>query len=243
MEIIAHRGASHDAPENTLAAMRLAWEQGADAIECDVHLTRDGELAVMHDDDTERTAGERHVVADATLAELRQCDVGRWKDPKFSGEKIPTLDEVLALVPPGKRAFIEIKGGPAAVDPLLRTFARSGLAPQQLVVISFDFETVRIAKARLPAAPACWIIECDSDAGRLPAQEILARVRAARLDGLDLESTWPIDSVFVQQTRRAGIKLYVWTLDDPARARDLIAVGIDGIATNRPGWLRVQLAT
>jgi glycerophosphoryl diester phosphodiesterase len=242
MEIIAHRGASHDAPENTLAAMRLAWEQGADAIECDVHLTRDGELAVIHDDDTERTAGERVVVADATLAQLRRLEVGRWKDPKYSGEKIPTLDEVLALVPPTKRAFIELKGTPAAVEPLVRSFTRSRLAPTQLVVISFDFETVRAAKSRLPKVPACWILERESEPGRLPTAEILARAASARLDGLDLESTWQIEPSFVQQTGRAGIKLYVWTLDDPARARELIAAGIDGIATNRPGWLRPRLA-
>src|SRR5262249_38764427 len=99
MEIIAHRGASHDAPENTLAAMRLAWAQGADAIECDVHLARDGELVVVHDPDARRTTGVALEVARASVAELQQLDAGRWKDARFAGEKIPTLDEVLALVP------------------------------------------------------------------------------------------------------------------------------------------------
>src|SRR5687767_10257607 len=87
MQFIAHRGASHDAPENTLAAVRLAWAQHADAVEVDVHLTRDGRLAVIHDPDTQRTAGVARVVAQSTLAELQLLDVGRWKASRFAGEK------------------------------------------------------------------------------------------------------------------------------------------------------------
>ncbi len=242
MEIIAHRGASHDAPENTLAAMRLAWAQGADAIECDVHLAGDGELVVIHDADTRRTTGVALEVARASVTELQRLDAGRWKDMRFAGEKIPTLDAVLALVPEGRRVFVEIKGGPETIDALQRSLASSGLAREQIMVISFDLEAVRAVKIRLRGIAACWIVERASDAGRLPTEEILARVRDAKLDGLDLEETWPIDPGFVQQIRRAGIKLYVWTLDDPARARDLIAAGIDGITTNRPGWLRDRLA-
>jgi glycerophosphoryl diester phosphodiesterase len=243
MEIIAHRGASHDAPENTLAAVRLAWAQQADAVECDVHLTRDGQLAVIHDPDTRRTTGRAALVRDATLAELQALDAGAWKEAKFAGEKIPSLDAWLALVPAGKRVFVEVKGGPEAIDALAGSLARSGLAPAQLVIISFDFATVRAAKLRCGEIAACWIVERDSVAGRLPLAELVARVRAAGLDGLDLEVTFPIEAGFVQQVRAAGIKLYVWTVDDPSLARDLIAAGVDGLTTNRPGWLRERLAT
>src|SRR5689334_354029 len=107
--VVAHRGASHEAPENTLAAFRLAWEQGADAIEGDFYLTRDREIVCIHDDNTKRTSGEDLSVAASTLAQLRRLDVGRWKDPKWKGERIPTLTEVLATIPAGKRIFIEIK--------------------------------------------------------------------------------------------------------------------------------------
>jgi glycerophosphoryl diester phosphodiesterase len=242
MEIIAHRGASHDAPENTLAAMHLAWAQQADAVECDVHLTRDGYLIVIHDGDTERTTGRPMRVSDSTAAALRQLDAGAWKDAKFSGEKIPRLDEVLSLVPAEKRVFVEIKDGPEVVETLERAFRRSGLSSHQIVVISFNFAAVSAAKKRLKEISCCWIVERDSEAGRQPLDDLIARARRAGLDGLDLEATFPIDAGFVQQMRAAGIKLYVWTLDDPSRTRELIDAGVDGITTNRPGWLREQLA-
>src|SRR4051794_3938882 len=100
VEVIAHRGASHDAPENTLAAIKLAWQQEADAAEFDLHLSRDGKLVVIHDADTRRVAGVDKRVAEQTLAELRRLDVGAWKGPRFAGERIATLEEVLATVPP-----------------------------------------------------------------------------------------------------------------------------------------------
>jgi glycerophosphoryl diester phosphodiesterase len=109
--IIAHRGASHDAPENTLASFKLAWEQKADGIEGDFYLTKDGKIVCIHDKTTKRTSGQKVEldVAASTLAELRKVDVGAWKDPKYAGEKMPTLEEVLAIVPAGKVFFIEIK--------------------------------------------------------------------------------------------------------------------------------------
>ncbi len=109
MKIIAHRGASFDAPENTLAAIRLAWQQQADAVEIDVHLSRDRHLVAIHDFNTRKTTGRNRPVARQTLAQLRTLDAGQWKHPRWRGEKIPTLEEVLATVPPGKRLFIEIK--------------------------------------------------------------------------------------------------------------------------------------
>ncbi|MDP6721144.1 MAG: glycerophosphodiester phosphodiesterase family protein, partial [Pirellulaceae bacterium] len=93
--IVAHRGASYDAPENTLAAFRLAWRQGADGIEGDFYLTKDGQIVCIHDADTKRTAGVSRQVAKSTLAELRELDVGRWKDEEFAGERMPTLQQVL----------------------------------------------------------------------------------------------------------------------------------------------------
>src|SRR6266446_92874 len=102
MKIIAHRGASHDAPENTLAAVNLAWQQGADAVEIDVHLSSDGEIVVIHDDNTRKTAGLRKKVSAQTLAELKALDVGRWKHSKWAGESIATFAEVLENVPADK---------------------------------------------------------------------------------------------------------------------------------------------
>src|SRR5690242_8830167 len=95
LDLVGHRGASHDAPENTVASFREAWRQGADAAELDVHLTKDGRLVVIHDGDAKRTTGSPLKVREATLAELRRLDAGAWKGARYAGEKLPTLAEML----------------------------------------------------------------------------------------------------------------------------------------------------
>ena len=112
IKIIAHRGASHLAPENTLASVELAWRLGADAVEVDVRLTRDGRIVAIHDPTTDRTAGIHLEVAATHSSHLRRLDVGRYKHPRFAGERIPYLEEVLQTVPPGRQLFVEIKCGP-----------------------------------------------------------------------------------------------------------------------------------
>lgn len=239
--IIAHRGASHDAPENTLAAARLGWEQGADALECDVHLARDGRLMVIHDADTKRTGGRRRAVATSTSDELQEIDVGAWKDARYAGEKIPTLDRLLAAVPPGKRIFIEVKEGPEAVPELVRCLARCTLQPAQVAVIAFDYNVVRAAKKALARCEVCWLLERQpADAGTT-LDDAIAACCTDELDGLDIDARWPLDAHVVNRVHDAGLKLYTWTVDHPGLAQILATAGIDGITTNRPGWLRAQL--
>src|SRR5688500_10497757 len=125
VEIIAHRGASSDAPENTLSAMKLAWEQNADAIELDLWLSKDGRLVVFHDADAKRIAGVPRKVADLTWAEVQQLDAGAWKSPRFTGERVPNLESILATVPKGGRAVLEIKCGPEIVPELKRVLDAS----------------------------------------------------------------------------------------------------------------------
>lgn len=104
MLLIGHRGASHEAPENTLTAFELAWEEGADGIEADFRLTRDGQIVCMHDENTRRTTGISLTVADSLLDDLRRLDVGRWRGLAWAGTRIPTLSEVLAILPAGKKS-------------------------------------------------------------------------------------------------------------------------------------------
>lgn len=247
MQIIAHRGASHDAPENTLAAVRLAWEQGADAVEVDVRMTRDGRLAVIHDADTRRVAGSRRVIANATLAELQVVDVGAWKGESFAGERIPSLDEVLALVPADRRIFVELKGGADLVPELGRCLAAARARPvaplsaAQVTVITFDLRGAVAAKRALPGHEVCWLAESGWKAPFPTLRAIEEAARVAGLDGIDIESGWPLDPVLVGRIRRDGLKLYVWTVDAAGSARRLAALGIDGVTTNRPGWLREQI--
>ena len=245
VEIIAHRGASHDAPENTLAAFNLAWKQKADAVELDIWLTKDGKIVCLHDGNTKRIAGRDNKVADQTLAELHVLDAGKWKSRQWVGEKIPTLDEALATIPDGQRLFIEIKCGPEVLTELERVIKESGKKPQQLAIIAFSFTVASLAKARFPAIEVSWLYDWkkDKDTGeKFTPDQLITKTRAAELDGLDVRFKGPIDAAFVRKVRSAGLKLYVWTVDKPATAKQLAATGVDGITTNRPEWLRQKLA-
>jgi glycerophosphoryl diester phosphodiesterase len=240
-EIIAHRGASYDAPENTLASVQLAWQQNADAVEIDVQFSKDGHIVVIHDEDTRKTAGVRRKVADQTLAELKALDVGSWKDRKWTGNRIPTLPEVFSVIPSGKRLFVEIKCGPDCIPKFVRDFQRSGLKRDQLIPIGFSLETLRQLKTALPELKVCWIAEFKRTwrgSWSPTADKLIAGTKAAGLDGLDLSHRGPVDEVFTGKVHAAGLKLYIWTVDSPAAARGLVASGVDGITTNRPAWLR-----
>lgn len=243
VEIIAHRGASYDAPENTVAAIKLAWEQKADGSEFDVYLTKDGRIAVIHDATTKRTAGADHKIAESTLPELRKLDVGTWKNPKFAGEKIPTLDEMLATVPAGKAAYIEVKCGPEIVPELTRVLKTTTLQPAQLPVISFNAAVIAAVKKARPDIPAYWLVSLDRKGVKPPtAAELIAKAKELHADGLDLSATATLDAAFADEVKRAGLKLYVWTVNDPVVAKRMVQLGVNGITTDRPAWLREHLA-
>lgn len=237
--ITAHRGASHDAPENTLAALRLGFAQGADAGECDVRLTADGHAILLHDADTRRVAGRGRTLSAAreTLAALQALDVGKWKGAEWSGEKIPTLESACAVVPPGRRLLIEIKCGVEILPAIERAFAIATHPPAAFILMSFELAVVAAAKRRFPAIEVHWIVERD---GRSAAQ-LAAAAREADLDGVNLDRRFPLDAEFVAVLHAAGLKVHVWTVDDAGGARGLVAAGVDSITTNRPGWLREQL--
>lgn len=241
VEIIAHRGASFDAPENTLAAAKLGWEQGADAVEIDIRISADGRLMVMHDATTNRTTGRRGSISRLTAAEAQTRDAGSWKGRHFAGETIPLLEDILSILPERGRLIIEIKTGPETVPLLARVLAESGRALKQFVVIAFD---PGVAAAAKHALPACQVLRLASYEPRKPQGDLGALIRsaqAARLDGINLSRKWPIDPAFVRQVHAAGLSLYIWTVDDPAEAHRLALSGVDGITTNRPGWLREHL--
>lgn len=239
-DIIGHRGASADAPENTLAAINLAWRQGADAVEIDIRRTRDGRAVVIHDETTQRTTGVDLNVAGSTLAQLRELDAGGWRGPQWQGERIPTLAEALATVPAGKRLYVELKSGPAILPEIERVVRASGKAAAQVVFIGFDLATMAELKRRNPAHRVHWIVSPRRlSGGRLPGvDELVRQTRAANLDGLFLRHTFAIDAGFLRKTRAAGLRAYAWTVNDPATAKRFAAAGIDGIVTDRPGPIR-----
>src|SRR5262249_48645273 len=155
--------------------------------EFDVHLTKDGRLVAIHDASTQRTTGTDLKVADSTLADLRQLDAGKWKGEKFAGEKLPTLDEVLAAVPAGKRVFIEIKCGPEAVPEMDRVVKASKLKPEQTCVISFNADVVAAVKEARPDLQALWIVSLHAQGKS--AEDLIARAKDINSDGLNLSAT------------------------------------------------------
>ena len=244
--VVAHRGASHDAPENTLAAFRLAWQQGADGVEGDYYLTADGRVVCIHDADTERVAGEKLLVAESTFARLRKLDVGAWKGLRWRGEKIPSMEEVLATVPAGKKAILELKVGPEIVEPMAKIVAASGLKPEQIVIISFHPETIAACERRLPQWRAHWLTSFkkkEDGPWKPTARQVTATLQQTRADGLgSMAVPEYFNEAFLQQLRLDGLKeFHVWTVDDPEVAREYQRLGAWGITTNRPGWLRQQL--
>lgn len=244
VDIVAHRGASFDAPENTLAAHKLAFEQKADAVETDIWLTKDGKIIVSHDLNTKRTAGRDAKLTDLTFDEARLLDAGKWKDPKFAGEKLPTLEEQLALVPAGKRIFIEIKTGPEIVPALKAVLAKTHLKRSQLVIITFKLASAEAAKKAMPDLPVQWLLSAPSKDPKKPSpdlDEALVSAKAAGLTGLDVNFNFPMDAAAVKKIRAAGLQLHVWTVDDPVVAKRWVELGVDSITTNRPAWLREQL--
>lgn len=265
VEVIAHRGAGQgfvrreSPPENTLPAFRDGWSR-TDACELDVHLTRDGEVLVIHDDTTARTTDRDWVVANRTLAELRTLDAGSWKGKTWAGERLPTLAEVLDLMPDAKRLYVEIKTGPAIMEPLaalLENHPKRG----QVVFISFDTDTIVAAKRSLPACRCYWLWVFENDyangcynmqydegphfktrkrlAKPRDLDELVAFVADSGLDGVDTSFILP-DGLLPRLAARS-LECVVWTVDDPEVAVALAEKGVLRITTDDPDTIRQAL--
>jgi glycerophosphoryl diester phosphodiesterase len=244
--MIAHRGESHDAPENTLASFALAWERNVPAIELDVHLTADGKLIVCHDPDTQRTAGQKLVIKETPLKVLKTLEVGSWKHPQYRGERMPTLDQVLQRMPNEKNAYVEIKVGPEALDELVEVLHRNPRPASEVNIISFNLETCRQAKRMLQDHKVYYLVsqKQSAESGNwLPTtEEMIAHAKDANLDGLDVHFDRPsVTAQIIRQVHEAGLELLVWTIDDPEIARKFIEAGVDGITSNQAHWLSQQL--
>ena len=243
-EIIAHRGASYSAPENTLPAVLLGWESGADAVEIDIHRTLDGRIVAIHDKDTTRVTGREGLVAQMSLAQLQLLDVGAWKGPQWRGTRIPTLGQVLGTVPPGRTLVIEIKCPIGVLPELQRVLDASGKR-HQAMLIAFDFETIAEAKRRMPDLRSYWLYGFSgTEAARYEIagpESLLERIGEAGLDGLDVRHDGPWVEGLSRSLEALGKALYVYTVNDPGQARWLSDIGVTGITTDRPGFLREAL--
>ncbi|MEX1114530.1 MAG: glycerophosphodiester phosphodiesterase [Akkermansiaceae bacterium] len=240
--LVAHRGASHDAPENTLPAFELAWEQGADAIEGDFHLTSDGKIVCIHDFDTQRVSGSQRIVKSSTLEELRALDAGAWLDPKWKDIRMPTFAEVAATVPAGKMFYVEVKCGPEIVPELLRGIEASGLKASQIVIISFNAPVIREMKEKAPQFKACWLSSFAKASPLKPSvDEVLATLREIKADGFSSRADARLTSEYINAIRGAGFEYHCWTVDEPKTARKFLKLGALSITTNRPAFVRAAL--
>lgn len=232
--IIAHRGSSFIAPENTLSAAKLAWEQNADAVECDIYLTKDRKVMVMHDSNTKNTTGEDYKMAETNSAILRTLDAGAKKNAKYKGERIPFLEELISTVPQGKKLVIEIKCG-QEVFPFLKKVVKSSGKKAQLVFIAFDWETIAKAKKLFPKNACYWL---SSSAASV--EQKLPEIRKNKLDGINLNNKIVTQELMVK-AKAAGVDVLSWTVDDPAEAKRLVQLGVSAITTNRPDLIRESL--
>ncbi len=244
--IIGHRGASREAPENTLESFRRAWSDGADGIEADFRLTADGTIVCMHDATTARTTGKDFEIAATTVEELRRLDAGAWKGATWSGAVVPTLDEVLAEIPRGTWFFIELKSGIEILVPLKKALEVSGASPERIRLLSFNAPLIMELGQQLPDWRACLL--CDyryslRDNSWQPSRaEVLDMLTRTGARGLASADRAFLDRNLVEELKKSGTEVHVWTVDRLSNAVRLCGLGVDSIMTNRPGWLRQKLA-
>lgn len=236
--VIAHRGNSSDAPENTLPAFASALQLGVQAIELDFQQTNDGELVVFHDDTLCRTTNATWVwkqaqrkVADVTLAELRQLDAGSWFSPAFLATRIPTLDEALRCIAPRAVPVVERKTGSAAqCVALLESLELLSGA----IVMAFDWQFLADCRARAEALVLVALGEGPLTAERLQAAK---RIGAAAVAWSDAD----LDSPAVGHAQGEQLPLWVWTVDQIPRAQQLLGWGASAVVTNRPAQMLAAL--
>jgi len=226
----AHRGASGHAPENTLAAFRLALEMGAEMCELDVQQTADDRLVVMHDDTLERTTNGAGNLWEMTRAELQRYDAGLWYDKKFSGETLQTLEQVIAFARGKMKLNIEVKihGHERHLPALVVEAIRREKFVGDCVVTSFDWKTVDEIKKLAPELKVGYIFGW---------KEFSPEVFAAPVELLSAHYSL-VDADFIERAHAAAKKVHVWTVNYKWLMRRLRQRGVDGIITNYPDRLR-----
>ncbi len=229
--VIAHRGAAGAAPENTLAAIERALQDGADWVEIDVQESRDGEVVVVHDSDFMKLAGNPLKVWDGTLADIQEIDVGSWFGSTFADQRVPTLREVLTTVRGRAKLVIELKyyGHDIKLEQRVIDVVEAQDMADQVVLMSLKLEGVQKAKALRP----------DWTAG------LLAATAVGDLTRLDVDflavSAGLAKRGFVRRARSAGKPVFVWTINDAISLSDWMSRGVAGVITDEPALAREVL--
>lgn len=236
--LIAHRGASAVAPENTLAAFKAAWTEGADGIEGDFRLSQDGKIVCIHDEDTKRTSARKLVVSKTPWSELAKLDVGLWKGQAFSGERIPLLEDVLRALPADKYLFVEIKCGPEIIGPLKTAVAKAD--PKRLIFISFDASVVHACRVNLPRFQAHLVSKLDGIGKWGGEAKQLQWLNQMDATGVQFKHSAAVSPSFMKSLQSEGMMSACWTVKDAKTALRVSKLGVDFITTDRPGAIRAQ---
>ncbi len=243
--IIAHRGESYDAPENTLAAINLAWERKAHAVEIDIQLTSDNEIVVIHDKDTLRISGKKKIINRSSLKELKLLDAGFHKKGYWDNERIPTLKEVLSTVPADGKLIIEIKSNENILPKLAHDLSQSNLGVSQIEIIAFNAKTLAQAKPLMPEYRMLWLLTLDYLWPWwliwINCQKIINEVKKTGLDGVNVWAGKLLTKSFISRFKEAGLYVYTWTVNNPEKAISLFENGIDGITTDKASWMAEQM--
>jgi glycerophosphoryl diester phosphodiesterase len=229
--VIAHRGASAYAPENTMPAFELAVRQGADMIELDVQRSADGILVIFHDDTTERWDGRKRLTSACSLAELQAIDIG--------GARLATLAETCAFARErGVRLNVEIKGLGIGAD--VARLLRAEHVEELELISSFEVGALREIAAASPHLPRAYLMGNDTYRPDVRLREAWPFLALRSVGAVAWHPTYqlPLLAWLIARVRRAGYQINVWTVDDVAVMRRLIALGVDGIITNTPDVLR-----
>jgi glycerophosphoryl diester phosphodiesterase len=229
--IFAHRGAAAEAPENTLAAFRLAGEQHTDYVELDVQESQDGVVVVVHDADLMKVGKSPLKVWDTPAEQLRLVDIGSYFGPQFSGERVPTLAEALEACKGVSRVDIELKyyGHNQRLEERVVEIVEAAGMEDSIVTMSLNRDLVAKMKRLRPTwTSGLLTAKAMGDLTHVPADFLAVEKSMA--------TRW-----FIRAAHRAGKPVYVWTVDDPARMARMIGLGVDGLITNRPGVAREVL--
>ncbi len=235
--VVAHRGASYDAPENTIASFLLAWEQGADAIEGDFHLTKDEHIVCIHDYDTNRVCETNLVIKDSTLEELKKLDIGSHFGAQFSDQRIPTIGQIFDTVPIGKKVLVEVKCGKELLPILIHQIKLSNIDLSQIIVISFDKYVIKECKVIEPNLVSLWLNDFDED---FDIELITSTLIDIKADGISSNNTatekLPSTVIALGKSYHSG-----WSIDNLDGIDKLINWGTQSITTNNPGRVKVHL--
>ena len=234
-KVIGHRGAAKAAPENTLVSMREAKRQGAAWVEIDAKLTADNKVILLHDDLLDRTTSGTGAAAQASLAEIRGLDAGAWFAPAFAGEKVPTLEELVAeVLSLGLGLNVEIKPCPGreqvTAEFVLRELQRLWPAQKERPLISsFAYDSLKVAHELAPEFPRAVLIEDQPENWRALCEGVAAI-------GLN---PWhkTLTPEWTKAIKQAGYLIATYTVNEPARARELFGWGVDSVFSDAPGLL------